>query len=645
MSKNKRNGHGFSKRFSLAVLPLAVAATLPLSAHAATSWITTSTNAFLLPVVQNAAASQTQAARVATPKTYALNINGTPALTNTAVTQLEASQPLNITVVLKGRNDAQLDAFLNELNDPGSAHYHQYLTPAQFKSHFSPTDAQVQAVVSHLRASGFGNITVSENNKLVFAEGNVDNAHRAFNVDLKRFNYRGKPAYGNDAPAQVPSELGSAVDAVLGLQNAEVPHRLIHRLLPPSALIGQQSASPQATTGQKVGHKPTDFARIYGANSLPAATNTTVGIITWGKMSQTIADLNQFTKSVGLPTVNTAVVPAGSGTLADDGDPAEWDLDSQSIIGVSGGVKKLIFYTAINGDINDSGLTDARLTQAYNKATTDNLAKIINVSLGEDEGAANSDGSLKANDAVFKQAAAQGQIFSIASGDSGVYQWSYSPQGVPGFIGDYNGAATQIINTVALWKYGVSSPASSPYVVSVGGTTLSTTNTTTWAGETVWNEGVAYADLGPFGPVDNAARIWATGGGLSAYEPIPSWQKPVLGSWNTKRALPDVAFDAASSTGALIVIGGQPNQQVGGTSLASPIFVGGFARIESAHHNNIGLPTSYFYKTFPSNPSLVHDVPAGGNNGFGGYGYKSAKGWDHETGFGSLQFSKLSAMY
>ncbi|MGV1121957.1 hypothetical protein ACTAYU_20490, partial [Xanthomonas translucens pv. undulosa] len=92
-------------------------------------------------------------------------------------------------------------------------------------------------------------------------------------------------------------------------------------------------------------------------------------------------------------------------------------------------------------------------------------------------------------------------------------------------------------------------------------------------------EGAAYADIGSNGtPLDNAVRIWATGGGVSQYEPTPSWQASVLGSAAPKRAVPDVAFDAASSTGAYIVINGQANQLVGGTSLASPIFVGGFAR-------------------------------------------------------------------
>lgn len=645
MSKNKKTNHLISKRFALGALPLAIAAApLPQTAYAATAWTATSTEAFLLPRVRSAAEARSEAAGVAVPTGYALNVNGRPALTNTRVTPLEVSQPLHVTVVLKGRNDAQLDAFVRELEQPGSANYHRYLTPAEFDERFAPTEAQVRAVVAHLRANGFRNIAVSANRRLVSADGNAVNSHGAFNVDLKRFNYRGKPVYGNAAPAQVPRDLGGMVDAVLGLQSAEVPHRLLHRLLPPSALIDQPSRS-FAAAGQQVGHVPTDFAKIYGASSLPAATKTTVGIITWGDMTQTISDLNQFTQSVGLPTVNTAVVPGGPGTLADDGDPAEWDLDSQDIVGVSGGVKKLIFYAAVNGDSSDSGLTDGTLAEAYNKAASDNVAKLINVSLGEDEGAANADGSLHANDAAFKQAAAQGQIFSIASGDAGVYQWSYSPQGAPGFIGDYNNSGTSIATTIDMLHYGVSWPASSPYVVAVGGTTLSTTNTTAWAGETIWNEGAAYADLDMFGfPADNAARIWATGGGVSAYEAIPSWQVAVLGSSVKKRALPDVAFDAASATGALIVINGQAGLQVGGTSLSAPIFVGGFARIESAHNNGIGLPTQCLYGKL-TNKLLVHDVTSGGNNGYGNYGYRPGAGWDYGTGFGSLQFSKLSATY
>ncbi|KVS26490.1 S53 family peptidase [Burkholderia cepacia] len=641
MQRTQHVNRTLSQRFALAALPLAVAATLaPLPAQAATSWVPTRTAAFLLSNAPAAAASAASAASQAQPA-YSLNSIGTPGLTDTHVTPLELSQPLHVTVVLKNRNTDQLDAFLRDVNQPGSANYRKYLTPAQFKARFAPTDDQVAAVVAHLKANGFSNVTVSENNTLVSADGNATNAQNGFHASIKRFNYRGKPVFANDSAALIPASLGPVVDAVLGLQNAAVPHRLLHRFAPAAAIEPNKIAKNAAAASQQVGHQPTDFAKIYDASGLPAATNTTVGIITWGDMTQTIADLNTFTRNAGLPTVNTAVVAGGSGTLADDGDPGEWDLDSQDIIGTSGGVKQLIFYSAVNGDSNDSGLTDATLTAAYNKAVTDNKATVINVSLGLDETAANSDGSLAADDAVFKQAVAQGQVFSVSAGDAGVYQWSTSPQGAPGYIGTYNG--TSVRTTINLSKYSVSSPASSPYVVAVGGTTLSTTGTTTWAGETVWNEGVAYADLDSNGnPVDNAVRIWATGGGVSAFETAPSWQTAALGSTVTKRVVPDVAFDAAQSTGAYIVINGQTNQLVGGTSLASPIFVGGWARVESANNNSLGLPTSAFYQNFPTNTSLLHDVTSG-NNGYSSHGYTAKAGWDDDTGFGSLDFAKVSA--
>lgn len=634
----------FSKDFARALLPLAVAATLiPVSAQAADSWVSTRTGAFLVPSAQAAGtAVQSQASNAAAASTGYTLSNTAAEPINTLVTPLEISQPLHITVVLKSRNEDQLNAFLLGLNQRGSANYHKYLTPQQFNARFAPSDAQVQAVVAHLKANGFTNITVSPNNRLVSADGNANTAQNGFHTSLKRFTYRGKPAYANDSAALIPASLSSSVDSVLGLQNAVVPHRLNHRLVPASLAIDPEKTRTNATAAAQVGHQPTDFAKIYDASGLPAATNTTVGIITWGDMTQTISDLNTFTSNAGLPTVNTSVVAGSQGTLADDGDPSEWDLDSQDIVGTSGGVQQLIFYAAVNGDSNDSGLTDATLTAAYNKAVTDDQAKVINVSLGEDETAANSDGSLAADDAVFQQAVAQGQIFSVAAGDAGVYQWSTSPQGAPGYIGTYNGSSVK--TTINLSKYSVSTPASSPYVVAVGGTTLSTTNTTTWSGETVWNEGVAYADLDSNGnPVDDAVRIWATGGGVSLYETAPSWQTTALGSSATKRVVPDVAFDAASATGAYIVIDGQPNQLVGGTSLASPIFVGGWARVESANNNSLSLPTSSFYQTFPSNKTALHDVTSG-NNGYSSHGYNAKTGFDDDTGFGSLDFTKVSTL-
>jgi xanthomonalisin len=614
-----------SSRFDISgirklLLPAALSlAWVSLSAHAGDTWVSTRTHAG----IQNNNGS----------KFSTLVMTGHPSIEASQIMPLEQSRKLHVEVSLNLRNVDALQSFLDAVNKPGSASYHQFLTPAQFKAKYAPTNAQVQAVVTHLKASGFTNIKVAPNNMLVSADGTAASANAAFNANMKTFSYKGKAHFANASDVTVPQALGGIVDGVLGLQDYARPHVMSHR-------ISSDAAKAQAS-GTQVGHNPTDFASIYDAGSTPAASNTVVGIITWGDMSQTISDLNTFTSNNNLPTVNTSTVAGGSGTLANDGDPSEWDLDSQDIIGVSGGVKQLIFYAAINGDAQDSQLTDANITAAYNKAVTDNVAKIINVSLGEDETAANNSGTQAADDKVFAQAVAQGQIFSVAAGDAGVYQWSSDPtENAPGYVANASGTVQ-----IDLSHYGVSEPASSPDVVAVGGTTLSTTNTTTWAGETVWNEGLAQIDpqgQNNNGTPDDNERLWATGGGISLFETAPAWQTSALGSSVTKRELPDVAFDAASSTGALIVINGQANQQVGGTSLASPLFVGIWARIESANNNTLGLPTQNMYTYFPNDATPLHDVTSG-NNGYNGYGYNAATGYDTTTGWGSLDISKLSA--
>jgi len=619
---------GSNKHFRKTLLALAVtSAVLSFSAHAADSWVSTNTRAAMQP----AAASNVATTQSVAATGYTLNVTGSPHIDSGLVTALAPSHPLHVEVSLKLRNPDGLAAFNQAVNQPGTAEFGKFLTPAQFKARFAPTDAQVQKVVAHLTQAGFSNIQVSPNNLMVSADGTATNATNGFKTTMKSFTANGRDFYANDQPAMVPAALGDSVNAVLGLQNVSVKHTLHHVYHPENIVVPGSSATPQAA-GSIAAHNPQDFATIYDKGSVPAATNTAVGIITWGSMTQTIKDLKTFTTNAGLATVNTLETRVGSGTFANDNDSnGEWSLDSQDIVGTSGGVKQLIFYTSANGDSNSSGITDAGITATYNKAVTDNIVKVINVSLGEDETAAEQSGVQSADDAIFQQAVAQGQTFSVSSGDAGVYQWSTDPQsGSPGYVA--NSAGTVKID---LTHYGVSEPASSPYVIQVGGTTLSTTGTT-WTGETVWNEGLA--QIGP--PTYTNERLWATGGGTSLFETAPAWQKTALGSGTTHRVGPDVSFDAASSSGALIIVDGS-TEQVGGTSLASPIFVGVWARIESAANNTIGFPASNFYAAFPTNGAILHDVTSG-NNGYQSHGYTATTGFDQATGYGSLDISQLN---
>jgi xanthomonalisin len=479
---------------------------------------------------------------------------------------LALTKPMRVTVSLQLRNEAQLQAFIANPNHPN-------LTPAQFVAQYGPTAADADAVANWLRQQGFANVAVSPNRVLVSASGSVAAVQSAFKTQMVRVRtHDGRNAYANSADVSIPVSL-HGVSSVMGLQNVHTPHAF--RGKPGGGGGGGSSI---------IGHNPTQFPSIYGGTSLPTAAGVTVGIITNGDLSQTLSDLNSFTSQNGLAAVSTQIVNTG-GTGTDTSGTPEWDLDSQDIVGMGGGqVGKIIFY-------NIPTLGNSSMVSDFNTAVSANVAKVINVSLGECETSAQGDGSAAAADAIFQQADAQGQTFSVSTGDSG--------------SNECGGGGPKA--TTPSW------PASSPYVVAVGGTTLNAT-TTTWQGETAWSD---------------------TGGSASTFEPIPSWQVGVgQNAGSQYRGLPDVAFDADPNSGSIIIVNGSP-AQYGGTSLASPLFVGFWARMIAAKGTGIGFAAPKLYQ-LPA--TAFHDVTSGSNGG-----ETAAPGWDYTTGFGSIIMSQASS--
>ncbi|WP_321819207.1 MULTISPECIES: S53 family peptidase [unclassified Burkholderia] len=584
------------KRIRIVKLAFAAAAAASFgmaSVHAAPAagWTETRTKGFL-PLVQQGESSSTAAAAA-------------------AATEMAPGESVDIVLGLNLRNEAQLDQYLHDLHTPGSPHYKQFLAPAQFAAQYAPTDQQVASVVAHLRQAGFVNIVVAPNRLLVSASGTAATIKSAFRTTLKRFTRNGRSVYANTDAAQVPNAIGGIVGAVLGLQNVELMHTGAG-----SKPQGNTSNLTIPAGASAVPHNPTEFSSLYGGDGTPTASQTTVGIVAEGDLSQTVSDLNTFAANNGLGTISSSVVPTGpsGSSYTDTSGTVEWNLDSQSIVGAAGGsVKQVVFYVA-------PSMTLTAITAAYNKAVSDNVAKVINVSLGVCESSSYSTGSQATDDTIFKQAVAQGQTFSVSAGDHGAYECA---SGTP-----------------SRSTYTVSEPATSPYVIAVGGTTLFTnTSTNAYNSEIVWND-----------PSWQPGTVWSTGGGYSKYEAAPAWQSSSL-TGSTKRALPDVGFDADLRTGAILVVNGQTSDTLwgsgylnneGGTSLAAPIFTGIWARLQSANNNALGFPASSIYKYFPSNAALLHDVTSG-NNGSGTYGYKAKAGWDATTGFGSVNISKLNA--
>ncbi|MEC3998232.1 carboxypeptidase regulatory-like domain-containing protein [Actinacidiphila sp. DG2A-62] len=182
--------------------------------------------------------------------------------------------------------------------------------------------------------------------------------------------------------------------------------------------------------------------------------------------------------------------------------------------------------------------------------------------------------------------------------------------------------------------YGVSYPASSPYVTAVGGTSLTRDGSARGWDESVWN-GITQ---GPDGP-----HWGATGSGCSAAEPKPAFQSAVDCAG---RSVADVSAVADPATGVAVYNSYSDAgwNVYGGTSASAPIIAGVYALAGAPVAGT--YPASYPYQQ----PGALNDVTRGDDAscadaslcGYGttpdctpAYTCQAQPGYDGPTGLGT----------
>lgn len=274
------------------------------------------------------------------------------------------------------------------------------------------------------------------------------------------------------------------------------------------------------------------------------------------------ADIVAYCKArnfTNVPTIENLNV--GSSNRPGNDADGEVALDMQNIIGAMGGRVNLQMVWCPN--------TDAGFAAGVRAVTQNGKAVVGSISWGAMESQWTSQ-ARSVMDAAFQAAMIAGIPWFCASGDNG------STDGGSGNNVDY--------------------PASSPYAVGCGGTTI------TANGEIAWSYG---------------------GGGLSAVYPKPAFQSVVFGG--TKRCVPDVALNADPNSGYITIINGQW-QPIGGTSAVSPMYAAAVALIVSLTGKRIVNFNQIVYAL-----NNFADI-IGGSNG----AYKAAIGADLCTGIGCI---------
>ena len=550
---------------------------------------------------------------------------------------VDPSTPMHVAVGLQMQNASQVQPTLQAMITPGNPLYGTSLTLAQFVAQFAPSAAQVQSVTNYLSSQGFSNINVEANQLLIETDGTAGQVEAAFNTSLGQFSVGVTTVFANTSDAQVPASLGGLVVAVLGLNNFVGLHsdlRSTNPCTPPNC--------PPPNVNNET-YTPWQYQIAYDAavpGSNPAATglqqkvatgaSTAIGIIAEGDLGTVsprnpttgtpsasstgvIHDLYLFEQAYQLPAVPVTIVHAGIAS-PDTSGADEWDLDSQSSTGIALQVKHLYFYVA-------TSLTDSDIAVTIHRAVTDNKVKAFNMSFGECEFQAFIDGAMLVDDEAFAEAALQGMTPFASSDDQG--------------------SACPVVGTNGIPLSGppdTAYPASSPYVIASGGTNLFTNTDYTFNQEVAWE---------------------ASGGGPSYFENPPFWQaftgsgtEPIVPSSvgsaaGTGRGVPDVAMCAGGTVlaicSAITYVGGT-TALIGGTSLSSPLSMGSWARIESAHGNKLGFAGPLIYQLangagvgIPPSSPFFNDVLTGSNGLF-----TALPGYDYVTGLGSWDISVVN---
>jgi subtilase family serine protease len=544
---------------------------------------------------------------------------------------------VNARVYLAPSHQAELAGAVAAVSNPASTSYRHFMSPAAVRKEFAPSAAEVASVKSWLTSAGLSVTKINAKfpaGAYVGVRGSVAAASKAFGVTFG--SYRGPGGQSARAPEQAATAPASVASSVLAVSGLDTAKSSIKPKLPPpgpnywvarpcSAYYGEKTATNKPKAYGKhqpwavCGYKPSQVRGAYGVTkSGMTGKGQTVAIVDAYASPTIRSDANQFATVVGdkpFAPGQFKQYQAGPYNRQKACGPAGWygeeTLDVQSVHGMAPDAK--VRYVAAGSCYDDD------LANALAAIVDTHLASIVSNSW---DGLSLDETLAATYELIFQVGAVEGIGFVFSSGDSG-----------------YEGPGENPASPTDQVDY----PASSPYVTSVGGTSLAISQAKSYQWETSWG-----TLLDPLIHLKNGGKKWqytppgkypagyggSGGGGVSTQFTQPSYQAGVVpASLATKlpdgttsstpmRVVPDVSALADPATGVLI---GQTTLQpdgktyafslsrIGGTSVACPVFAGIQADAQQAAGGALGFanPGIYYLDThfaYGSSNAAYNDV-------------------------------------
>lgn len=484
---------------------------------------------------------------------------------------MNANAPVRINVVLKMRQQAELQQVAGLVR----SRVRQPLTDSELAARYLPNHDDALRVSNFLRAHGFSQIYVSKDNMIVSASGTAANVQSAFQTRLYNLHRGDKAGVANADAVQIPSSLADVISAVHGLRSfkergvsgakvAKVATMIDnHAYAKNQGAPGTQSAAGDTVACQQCVHAPTDFPSLYGASNLAPASGQSVAVIGVGDQRNTTYLYQTWASAYGFNNIPLKLNYPTGYTAGDYEAQIEAVLDVDAVATMSGGLKEIDFYSAPSTDLGDELAAVTAAINDNHSTITLSYAATCDADIGQD---------LRSSwDQELSAAVAKGfTVFAITQ-DYGGKPGCSAGESSTGF------------------------PGSSPYVVSVGAST-------------VYNSASSYSAY------DHETLWQGSESGPAATELRPHYQDGVASVIGAMRGTPDFVMDGDPNTGLWIIIGGYDSTGTyqtqwavyGGTSLAAPLLAGTYARLLQS-----GIPPYFWQQTF-------YDIGAGQVNGTSG---------------------------
>ena len=501
----------------------------------------------------------------------------------TVAGRTDPQRNISVSIIVKRKNRLDLETMIG-----------RHVSQQEFTEKYGADPANFEQLRDFAHKHG---LTVDEGasslaRRTMVMRGPANKMESAFGVTLNDYEQAGKQFHSYTGTISMLREYAEPVEAVLGLDNH--PIAMPHFRLLDKQKKGRPKRDPSLTP-----FNPPQVAQLYNFPMGVNGAGQTIGIIELGG-GYNASDLSSYFAGLGIaePRVTAVSVDGATNTPnlpsspSDPNADGEVGLDIEVAGSIAPGANIAVYFTPNTSQ----GFIDAVTTAIHD--TANGPPSVISISWGSAESNWTSQ-SMTVLDEACQSAVALGITITVASGDNG------SSDGESGNNVDF--------------------PASSPHVLSCGGTELTAANGVIQQ-EVVWN--------------DQSQGGGASGGGVSSVFPIPPWQMksnvPKPPTSGGGRGVPDVAGDASPETGYNVLFDGQ-SAVVGGTSAVAPLWAALIALLNQQCGSNIGLANLALYQNAENG---FHDITQG-NNG----SYSAGPGWGPCTGLGSPNGSQLSQIF